>query len=229
MPRLNPIWLAIPSFGVLIGVARADPQSCPSQVIPSLLPHTSTAASKQKPRTEKSVATGGDYNVQADKSEYDVTSDTAIFTGNVVIRQGERLLKADRVQIDTKKNVKGQGGVDYTDPIVHILGAGGDYSPTGGADFKSAQFELLQRPARGSAETMTLTPEGILNLQSVSFTTCPANEESWALVAKDITLDTRAKVGEAHDATIEFEGVPILYLPRMSFPLGDAVVELSTV
>jgi hypothetical protein len=221
MPRLNPIWLAIPSFGVLIGVARADPQSCPSQVIPSLLPHTSTAASKQKPRTEKSVATGGDYNVQADNSEYDVTSDTAIFTGNVVIRQGERLLKADRVQIDTKKNVKGQGGVDYTDPIVHILGAGGDYSPTGGADFKSAQFELLQRPARGSAETMTLTPEGILNLQSVSFTTCPANEESWALVAKDITLDTRAKVGEAHDAKIEFEGIPILYLPRMSFPLGD--------
>ena len=221
MPRLNPIWLAILSFGALIGVARADPQSCPSQAIPSLLPHTSTAASKQKPRTEKSVATGGDYNVQADNSEYDVTSDTAIFTGNVVIRQGERLLKADRVQIDTKKNVKGQGGVDYTDPIVHILGAGGDYSPTGGADFKSAQFELLQRPARGSAETMTLTPEGILNLQSVSFTTCPANEESWSLVAKDIILDTRAKVGEAHDAKIEFEGVPILYLPRMSFPLGD--------
>jgi hypothetical protein len=30
--------------------------------------------------------------VQADNSEYDVTSDTAIFTGNVVIRQGERLL-----------------------------------------------------------------------------------------------------------------------------------------
>jgi LPS-assembly protein len=221
MLRQNPIWLAILSFGALICVARADPQSCPSQVIPSLLPHTSAPSSKQKPRTEKSVATGGDVNVQADKSEYDVTSDTAIFTGNVVIRQGERLLKADRVQIDTNKNVKGQGGVDYTDPIVHILGAGGDYSPTGGADFKSAQFELLQRPARGRAETMTLTPEGILNLQSVSFTTCPANEESWSLNAKDITLDNGAKRGEAHDAKIEFEGVPILYLPWVSFPLSD--------
>jgi LPS-assembly protein len=221
MLRPNPIWLAILSFGGLISVARADPQSCPSQVIPSLLPHTSTPAPKKKPRTEKSVATGGAIDVQADKSDYDVTSDTAIFTGNVVIRQGERLLKADRVQIDSKKNVKGQGGVDYTDPIVHILGAGGDYSPTGGADFKQGQFELMQRPARGTAETMNLTPEGILNLQTVSFTTCPVDEKSWSLDAKDITLDTRAKIGEAHDAKVEFEGVPILYLPWMSFPLGD--------
>src|SRR6185437_489176 len=75
--------------------------------------------------------------------------------------------------------------------------------------------------ARGSAQTLNLTPEGILNLRDVSFTTCPANDESWKLKATDITLDTRAKVGEARDAKINFMGVPILYLPYVSFPLGD--------
>ena len=220
MLRLNPICFAILSFGALIPVTNAADPSCASPTVPSLLPQT-PPASKQRPKGEKDVTSGGIIDIQADKSDYDVTKDTAVFTGNVVIRQGEREIKADQVQVDSKKNVKGQGGVDYKDPVVHVLGDGGDYSPTGGADFRSAQFELLQRPARGAAKTMNLTPEGILNLKDVTFTTCPANDKSWSLTANDITLDTRAKVGEAHDAKIEFKGVPIVYLPWVSFPLGD--------
>ena len=220
MLRPNPIWLAIISFGALIPLARAADQSCSSPTVPSLLPQT-PPASTQKLKGEKDVATGGKIDIEADNSVADVDGKNATFTGNVVIRQGDRQFKADRVDVDSHKNIKGQGGVDYTDPIVHILGAGGDYSPTGGADFKDAQFQLLQRPARGSAQTMNLTPEGILNLKEVTFTTCPANDQSWILSAQDIKLDTRAKVGEAHDAKIEFKGVPILYLPWVSFPLGD--------
>jgi LPS-assembly protein len=220
MPRLNPISFAILSLAAVVPLAQAADQSCASPTVPSLLPQQ-PPASTQKPKGEKGVTSGGPIGVEADQSDYDVTRDTAIFKGNVVIRQGDRQLKADQVQIDSKKNVKGQGGVDYTDPIVHILGSGGNYSPSGGADFKDAQFQLLQRSARGSAETMSLTPEGILRLQEVTFTTCPANDKSWMLNASDITLDTRAKEGTARDARIDFKGVPILYLPWISFPLGD--------
>jgi LPS-assembly protein len=225
MQRPNPILIAILSYGALALVARAPlaeaaDQSCSSPTVPSLLPQT-PPATKQKPKGEKDIATGGKFDIEADNCVADADAKKATCTGNAVIRQGDRQFKADRVDVDSHKNVKGQGGVDYTDPIVHIVGAGGDYSPTGGADFKSAQFQLLQRPARGSAETMNLTPEGILNLKEVNFTTCPADDESWKLSAEDITLDTRAKVGEAHDAKIEFKGVPILYLPYVSFPLGD--------
>jgi LPS-assembly protein len=220
MLRPNPIWLAIISFGALAPLARAADQSCPSPTVPTLLPQV-PPASPPKLKGEKDVATGGAIDIDADHTVADADGKKATFTGNVVIRQGDRQFKADRVDVDSHKNIKGQGGVDYTDPIVHILGAGGDYSPTGGADFKDAQFQLLQRPARGSAQTMNLTPEGILNLKEVTFTTCPANDKSWILSAQDIKLDTRAKVGEAHDAKIEFKGVPILYLPWVSFPLGD--------
>ena len=220
MQRLTPITLAILSFGALPSLAHAADPSCPSQTVPSLLPQQAPAAT-QKPKGEKGVATGGAISIDADHSDYDKNKDTAIFTGNVVIRQGERQMKADEVEIQNKRNIKGQGGIDYTDPLVHILGAGGDYSPEGGADFKDAQFQLLQRPARGAAETMNLTPEGILDLKNVTFTTCPANDESWNLKAKDITLDTRAKIGEARDTKIDFMGVPIMYLPYVSFPLGD--------
>jgi LPS-assembly protein len=220
MQPSNPIWIAILSCGVLIPVARAADQSCPSQTVPSLLPQQPPTSS-QKPKDEKSVGTGGLIDIDADSSDYDTSKDTATFSGHVVIKQGQRVMKADRVEIQNKKNVKGEGGVDYTDPIVHILGSGGNYSPAGGADFKDAQFQMLQRSARGTAATMNLTPEGILDLKSVTFTTCPANDDAWQLKASSISLDTRAKIGEAHDAKVDFMGVPIFYLPYVSFPLGD--------
>lgn len=220
MLRPTTITLAILSFGALIPLARAADQSCPSQTVPSLLPQQAPAAT-QRPRAEKGVPSGGVISADSDQTEYDPKTDTATFTGHVVVRQGEREIKADEIQIQNKRTVKALGGIDYTDPIVHILGSGGDYSATGGANFKDAQFQLLQRSARGAAQTMSLTPEGILNLRDVTFTTCPANDESWKLKATDIKLDTVKKEGEARDAKINFMGVPIMYLPYVTFPLGD--------
>ena len=237
MQRPNPITVALLSLGALIPVARAGDLnslnsctaaspatcSCSSPTVPSLLPRTASSPAKPKPLGEKDVKSGGAIDITAEHDGgYDVTTKTAVFTGNVVITRGDRQIKADRVEIDSHKNIKGQGGVDYTDPVVHITGAGGDYSASNNAaDFKSAQFELLQRPARGSAESMNLTPEGILDLKQVTFTTCPANDQSWSLNAKSITLDTQTKIGEARDAKVEFKGIPIFYLPWADFPLGD--------
>ena len=228
MQRPNPITLALLSLGALPVAQAGEPNSCSatlaacscaSPTVPSLLPQT---APPPKLKGEKDIKSGGAIDINADHGGYDVTGKTAVFTGNVVITRGDRQIKADRVEIDSHKNIKGQGGVDYTDPVVHIKGAGGDYSPNdNAADFKSAQFELLQRSARGSAETMNLTPQGILDLRQVTFTTCPANDQSWSLNAKKITLDTQAKIGEVHDAKVEFKGVPIFYLPWADFPLGD--------
>jgi LPS-assembly protein len=137
------------------------------------------------------------------------------------VRQGDREIRANEVQYDAENNrVKTQGGMEYTDPVVHVSGQGGTYSPETGADFKQAQFELRQRAARGSARAMQLTPEGVIHLDGVSFTTCPAPDRSWDLTADSIVLDTRTKLGTGRNARIDFKGVPILYLPWLSFPLG---------
>ncbi len=95
------------------------------------------------------------------------------------------------------------------------------YSTSGGASFKNAQFELLQRDGHGSAQLMDLTPAGILRLQDVRFSTCPVSEEVWQIRARTLTLDSGQHVGVARDASVDFEGVPILYLPWLSFPLDD--------
>src|SRR6185437_11113207 len=87
--------------------------------------------------------------------------------------------------------------------------------------FQSATFSLVQRSARGAAKEMQLSPQGLIRLQRVTFTTCPVNDQSWVLRAARITLDTQKREGTGRNARIDFKGVPILYLPWVSFPLGN--------
>ncbi len=223
MLRSNPIWIAILSLGTLTSVARAEEPSCTPQVTPPLLAPKTAPATKAPPKhgLGENTDTSGAIDLSSDHADYDVKGN-ATLTGHVEVHQGDREIKADQVEYDLQnKSIKSQGGVDYTDPVVHVAGEGGNYSPTAGADFRAAQFELRERSARGSAKTMSLTPEGLISLRDVLFTTCPANDKSWSLSADSITLDTRSKIGEARDARIDFKGVPILYFPWVSFPLGD--------
>jgi LPS-assembly protein len=160
----------------------------------------------------------------------DVTSDQAVLgvagdaelQGNVRVLQGDRDLRANHAHYDHKSSsFDVQGSVEYTDSLVHVTGVGGNYAQNAGADFTSAEFELRQRSARGSADVMHLAADGRIRLEHVRFTTCPKTDEAWLLRANAITLDTRNRTGVARGAKIDFKGVPILYFPWISFPLSN--------
>jgi LPS-assembly protein len=146
----------------------------------------------------------------------------ALLSGNVRVTQGDRRLQADDVEYDAKSmSFKVRGSVRYEDPVLRASGSNGGYSQAGGANFEGAQFELPDRPARGTARQMELTPEGLVRLDAVSFSTCPDEKPDWQIRARRIELDTRDRNGTGRNAAIEFKGVPILYLPYISFPLGN--------
>jgi LPS-assembly protein len=210
MPRWSPFWTALLSFGGLTPLVRAGQPPAPAR---SAAPAAAAPSSPGEP--------AGNVDIQAHRAT--VTNDGVLtLSGHVVVRQGQREIKASQVEYDRRDNsLRTQGGIDYTDPLVHVTGSGGSYSPTAGAHFESAHFDLVHRSARGAAREMRLTPTGLIRLERVSFTTCPVNDQSWVLRAARITLDTRTRVGTGRDARIDFKGVPILYLPWVSFPLGN--------
>jgi LPS-assembly protein len=225
MPRWSPFWTALLSFGGLIPLLRAEE---PPPPMPSAAPVTAAAAparagvpAHESPAREKAFGRGGAWDIKTDKAT--VGADGIVtLNGHVIALQGRRQIRTNELQYDKNNNsLRTQGGIDYTDPLVHVTGSGGSYSPTAGASFRSARFNLVHRSARGAAREMRLTPQGIIGLEHVTFTTCPVNDQSWVLRAARITLDTRARVGTGRDARIDFEGVPILYLPWVSFPLGN--------
>ncbi len=215
MPRPSPFLLALIWFGGCMPTARAADPPCPSQINLSV----SAAAAAAQP----APGAAADNTVDISSNAATVGVDgKATLKGDVQVHQGQREIRANEMQYDrTTGAIQTDEHIDYQDPLVHVTGAAGSYSAAAGAAFKSAEFSLQQRSARGTASEMTLTPQGVLDLQGVTFTTCPANDNSWQLRAKDITLDTRSKIGTGRDTQIDFMGVPLMYLPWLSFPLSS--------
>ncbi|MFM7397178.1 MAG: LPS-assembly protein LptD [Gammaproteobacteria bacterium] len=162
-----------------------------------------------------------EVEVASDAATLGVTGDAAL-SGRVAIRQGNRSLSAEDVSYDAKaREFTMRGVLRYADPVLRVEGRSGRYDPAGGAAFDDTRFELPEQPARGAADSLELGVDGKVTLSKVWFTTCPESTPDWRIRASRIELDTRARNGTGRNAAIEFKGVPILYLPYLSFPLGD--------
>lgn len=155
-----------------------------------------------------------------DDFEFDVNGNARL-CGNVEMRQGQRVIRTDCLEYNAETSrAKLAGGVEYSDDKLRVRGGNGTYSPATGAEIDGAEFELLERSARGSAKSLQVNGEDTVTLQGVTFTTCPADDVDWELRANRISLDTRARNGTSRGTSVRFKDVPIFYLPYMSFPLG---------
>jgi LPS-assembly protein len=143
-------------------------------------------------------------------------------SGRLEVHQGQRSLSADKVDISSAdERIAVSGKVEFNDPQLVVRGDAGTLSRDE-ADFKGAQFELPQRSARGAAESLSLNRQGVLRLDGVRYTTCPVGSSDWQILADRVSIDTARSMGTARDARVEFFGVPLLRLPVISFPVGNA-------
>jgi LPS-assembly protein len=165
-----------------------------------------------------------------DDPHINITSDTgtlgregdADLQGNVTIRMGQKLLKADQAQIDaTKRSANLRGEVEYLDPQLHVRGSGGTFEQDRGGEFEGAEFELLDQSVRGSAKDAALRQDGTIDLSRVQYTACPPGNEDWQLKAGSISIDQDTHLGTGRNVQLDFKGVPIFYTPWISFPVGD--------
>jgi LPS-assembly protein len=163
-----------------------------------------------------------DDRIQIDADEGTMNlSGTSILSGRVVVTQGDKVIHADHVEYDgPNQHLKFEGGVVFSDPTLVVRGNSGTYSPTLGASFEGAQFELPERNARGAARNMQVDAEGKVTLEDVSFSTCPADDVAWQMESKRIVLDTKQRNGTGRGTKVEFKDIPIVYLPWMTFPIG---------
>jgi LPS-assembly protein len=171
------------------------------------------------PRTDPSREP---VTIESDDNNFTADVDgSVVVSGNVVMRQGDRSIRTDHLEYDAEEGkAKLEGGVEYKDPQLTVRGNSGTYSPTLGTAFEGTEFELPERSARGTARSMEMDANGKITLDGVSFTTCPVTDVSWQMKAKRMELDTREQIGTGHGTSVEFKGVPIVYLPWVSFPIG---------
>ena len=143
--------------------------------------------------------------------------------GGVLLRRGNRLAGANSAEYDPDTlSLMLAGDVRYRDPASEITSDSAEVSySTGRVSFRGAEFQLGQG-GRGAADDIQIAQEGTIRLGEVSYTTCPPGSDDWILQAERIELDTNSGQGTAKNVALRFKGVPFLYAPRLTFPLGDA-------
>ncbi|MGE5666709.1 MAG: LPS-assembly protein LptD [Betaproteobacteria bacterium] len=179
--------------------------------------------SEADPRLEELLAADPDdprIDITSDQGELGRAGD-ATLSGNVRIRMGQRLLTADKAEIDAeRRSVRLEGTVEFLDPTLHVRGEGGNFAD-GAGEFEGAQFELKDRGVRGAARDVKLRGESVIDLFGVRYTACPPGNDDWKLHAERISIDQKTRIGTGTDVKLEFKGATILYAPWVTFPVGD--------
>jgi LPS-assembly protein len=147
----------------------------------------------------------------------------AHMSGGVLVRRGDRFAGADRADYNPEtQSLHLQGDVNYRDPDSEIVSQSADFAyDTGQIRFENAEFLLGKSNSRGAASVLQVSQDGTLNLENVSYTTCPPGSNDWLIEAGSIDLDTGTGVGTARKVKLRFQGVPVFYFPYFSFPISD--------
>jgi LPS-assembly protein len=203
----------------LLGVSAAhaaDPLACENTVATRLSQYAADKPPLDDPET---------IQLEAGRVEAQMGDDPgATLSGGIVLRRADKLAGADEATYDAEtRSLSLRGNVRYEDPATQILSDSAEFDyDSGRVRFTGAEFALGTNNARGAAERLQLDQQGLLQLDAVSYTTCPPGSNDWLVEAADIDLDTRSGIGTARGMKLRFQGVPILYAPFLSFPISDA-------
>lgn len=143
--------------------------------------------------------------------------------GNVLLERADQQVETGRLLYDRSiGQIILPEALRYSDQDYEVRAQNAIYVlDNGSANFNEVEFEVIGSTANGSANSVFLEEGGIARLTSIDFTTCPGDEPAWELSAARLKLDREAGVGTARNATIRFQGVPLLFLPWISFPIDD--------
>jgi len=191
----------------------------PAQAADCPDPTPEQTAAKAAPATSKADL---DADIDLSMDSLDATQESLWhLNGNVGIKQGDRQLKTTDATFDPEsQDFQTDHPVEYTDPSMRVEGKSAQFNPAGTAAFEDAQFELHAQGARGEAQRIAVNTDGELSLKEVRYTTCPLGQEDWLFRASDIDIDRGTGIGTGRRVRLDFKGVPILYTPFISFPVG---------
>jgi LPS-assembly protein len=163
-----------------------------------------------------------DKTIEIESGPFEISRDSpAEFSSQVTIRYQDTTITTENATID-RDNIEALGSVTVTKPDVTVRAEDAELDRDADTlTFSSADFDLPKKPARGSGEHIKLASAGFMSVANVLFTTCPVNNKSWELHAREIDFDTNAGLGTAHGVKLDFKGVPILWSPYFSFPIDN--------
>ena len=151
-----------------------------------------------------------------------------LLEGQVFLRRGDILLKADQIDYDQVLDLaKARGNVyinhsgnSYQGPALDLqLDAFEGF-------FTQPEFFLNRNKMYGRAERIDFIDPGNSIMQKGEFTTCkrkpgPNWTPDWFFKGDKISFDSDHNLGNAEGASLRFKNVPVMPLPAIDFALND--------
>jgi LPS-assembly protein len=133
--------------------------------------------------------------IQADRGSYDYQNQRLVLQDDIRIRQPGMLLTSSSATVD---------------------------QASGSSVLQDASYLMHESGIRGRAEVIVYTDaDGVITIDNGVFTRCEPGDNSWYIEGREIELDRNTGRGLAKDLTLRVRDVPVLYLPRISFPIDD--------
>ena len=174
----------------------------------------------------------GDVNslpvyIEADNAEINQPND-ATYQGNVDLKQGNRHLLAQSVQVKQSGNQPTplrmayiRNGFDYKDNRINMLGKDAAFNlDSHDGNLTNSEYEFVGRQGRGKADNITLS-NNYRVMKNATFTSCLQGDNAWAVDASEIRQYVKEEYTEMWHARFKVHGVPVFYTPYLQLPIGD--------
>lgn len=159
----------------------------------------------------------------ADRTEL-INGTTYLLEGGVKAIQGRRSIEADRVVIDqTTGQAEAEGGVVYREPELRIIADKGEINNQNNtAEFNEVNLLLYANQMRADAVRLKRHANNSLHLNETTITACPPGQTpDWQIESESVDIREGQLWGVAKNPVFKFKGVPVFYLPFMTFPTSN--------
>lgn len=170
-------------------------------------------------------------NIQADKMVFNYPN-SARFTGNVTVTQGNSKLMANQVNLYQKsknqnnipeRTLTAIGNVNYEDSLITLKGEKGwSNLNTKEINLIQGQYQMINKQGRGNADLLKISgKKRYFILENGTFTSCLPNDNSWSIQGKHIIYDQKEEVAKIWNARFKIGSVPVFYSFYLQLPTGN--------
>ena len=173
--------------------------------------------------TGRAVVPAEVVEAEADAAEGRLGDEVVRLSGDVRVRHGSDVLRADRADYDRARDlIDAKGNVLLARPDARVTGETAQLDmATDRGEMTAVEYRLVGTNARGTADVARFRGASLSDYENITYTTCRPGREDWVLKAGELQIDRAEGLGDARDATLRLGGVPVAYLPRFVFPIDD--------
>ncbi len=168
--------------------------------------------------------------VPSNKSDTIVTADhTSMTPDGLIEMDGDVLIEKPGRRLTTQQALLDQSSGKFevssalrleSDQFTFLADGMSGQTGRGEASLNNVRYSLFGPQARGTAAYLDRANQ-FTTITDGTYTTCPPGHDGWLLRGNKIRIDEQQGWGTAHDVTVDVHGVPVLWLPWITFPIND--------